>query len=310
MTPETLKQFESMHYRRTLLEALAQLTCQLSGASEGLVAVQQLVRPSQQFSAALRERLIKEIHFYEPQDEHVLQQKMAALNATIEKACGLFFRIAKLDDNAFIRNFQNSEDQKEKFRLLQEKLSNFQKQTQHYLAMRIVLQERGAQLESIKLVINQELLNQDFLAEELEGLRSREKAHKKRFRQEVGSMLSDTELLMTVVKGNDDVLQILTQNAEQLRSALTILDSGGDVQLLPDLIENICCDILPEGFVDNSEPLPESVAEAKKSIQEEKSVDSDNKNKKRKANNFFARINIWISTSWNVTWEETKYYRR
>lgn len=308
MTPETLKQFESMHYRRTLLEALAQLSCQLGGASEGLAAVQQLVRPSQQFSAALRERLVKEIHFYEPQDERVLQEKMTALNAGIEKACSLFFRIAKLNDDAFIRNFQGSAEQKEKFKLLQEKLNSFQKQTQHYLAMRIVLQERGTQLESVRLIINQELLNQDFLAEELEGLRSREKVHKKRFRNEVNSMLSDTELLITVAKGNDDVLQILTQNAEQLRYALTILDTGGDMQLLPDLVENICCDILPEGFVDHSEPLLEPVTETK-------NMDSDEKfvviaNKKLKANNFFTRINIWISTSWNVTWAETKYYRR
>jgi len=312
MTPETLKQFESIHYRRALLEALAQLLCQLNGASEGLAAVQQLVRPSQHFSAALRERLLKEIHFYEPQDDRVLQEKMTALNVSIEKACALFFRISKFNDDVFIRNFQGGDEQKEKFKLLQEKLNNFQKQTQHYLAMRVVLQERGTQLESVRLVFNKELLSQDYLAEELDGLRAREKTHKKRFRNEVCGMLSDTELLITVAKNNHEVLQILTKNAEQLRAVLTIIDAGGNVQLLPSLVEDICCDILPSGFIESKElnPKVEVEVEQKKTDVEDKQSNVIHESHQRKANNLFVRIGIWTSTSWNVSWAETKYYRR
>jgi len=195
---------------------------------------------------------------------------------------------------------------------LQEKLNNFQKQTQHYLAMRVVLQERGTQLESVRLVFNKELLSQDYLAEELDGLRAREKTHKKRFRNEVCGMLSDTELLITVAKNNHEVLQILTKNAEQLRAVLTIIDAGGNVQLLPSLVEDICCDILPSGFIESKElnPKVEVEVEQKKTDVEDKRSNVIHESHQRKANNLFVRIGIWTSTSWNVSWAETKYYRR
>lgn len=301
MTSDILKQFQSLHYRRTLLEALAQLSCQLNGVGDGLAAVQQIIRPSQQFSPALRERLFREIGFYSTQDEQKLRANLLTLNSNLEKACALFLRIAKLDDTAFIRNFQSNHEQREKFKLLQKQLGSFQQQAQHYLAIRVVLQDRGHQLESVKLALAQGVLDQERLALELGEVRSREKLHKKRFRTELGSMLADTQLLISVAQNNGEVLAVLSENAQQLRAAIAILDAGGDIQLIPELIETIHCELLPETIFEKESPAPVQVtAEPQADVTEVP----------LKANNLFTRMNIWVSTSWNVTWAETKYYRR
>lgn len=339
MSSNTLQKFQSLHYRRTLLEALAQLSCQLHSASEGLAAVQQIVRPSQHYTPALRERLANEINFYSTQDEQKLRETLVVLNGNLEKASTLFLRIAKLDDNAFIQNFQADEEHREKFRLLQNKVNGFQKQTQHYLAIRIVLQDRGNQLEIIKLTLEQGVLDQELLAEELDRVRTREKLHKKRFRNEVSGMLTDTELLITVAKNNKEVFTVLMLNAEHLQSVLDILDSGGDIQLIPDVIESINCDLLPDSVYEHMEPIVEpdtddqqattpavfvqtastqkasaKKAPAKKSVEKslvkESAAPVDVPTQTAKANNFFVRLRLWMSTSWNVTWAETKYYRR
>lgn len=324
MTSNVLQKFQSLHYRRTLLEALAQLNCQLHSASEGLATVQQIVRPSTQYSSALRERLAPEIQFYETQDEQKLRGILDALNSNLEKASLLFLRIAKLDDNAFIQNFQADEAHREKFKLLQQKVNHFQKQTHHYLAIRIVLQDRGNQLDIVKLSLPQGVLDQELLAEELEQVRAKEKLQKRRFRNEVQMMLTDTELLGSVAKNNKEVFSVLLQNAERLHSILDILESGGDIHTIPDVIERIHCDLLPEGGYENIEPLPEM-----NSIDQKKSLtkNSDHKISEKspaaqshptntipqphtKANSFLARVKLWMSTSWKVTWAETKYYRK
>lgn len=308
MTPDILKQFESLHYRRTLLEALAQLSCQLHGASEGLAAVQQIVRPSQQFSLALRERLTREIAFYSAQTEAGLRENLQMLNTGLEKACTLFLRIAQLNDHAFIQNFQANNEQREKFRLLQQKLNRFQQQAQHYLAIRIVLQDTGYQLDSVRFSLPQGALNQELLAQELDELRTREKLHKKRFRTEVSSMLSDTQLLMSVAQNNAEVLALLSCNAQHLSSVLQVLDAGGNIQLIPEVIEAIQCDLLPDVvFEKNTSALqPNPQDQPVESL----CASADRVTQSHKANNVFIRIKIWVSTSWNVTWAETKYYRR
>jgi hypothetical protein len=294
------------------------------------------VRPSQHYTPVLRERLANEINFYSTQDEQKLRETLAVLNGNLEKAATLFLRIAKLDDNAFIQNFQANEDHREKFRLLQSKINGFQKQTQHYLAISIVLQDRGNQLEIVKLSLAEGVLDQELLAEELDRVRTREKLHKKRFRNEVNGMLTDTELLITVAKNNKEVFTVLMLNAEHLQSVLDILDGGGDIQLIPDVIESIQCDLLPESIYENIGPVVESNIDAQQAPAQQKgdqkcekkgekkgekktaekspvqksAAPVDDPIQKPKANNFFVRIELWMSTSWSVTWAETKYYRR
>lgn len=310
MATDILKQFESLHYRRTLLESLAQLSCQLHGASEGLAAVQHIMRPSQQFAASLRERLHNEVAFYHARPEAELRTTLLQLNAQLDKACSLFLRIARLDDETFINNFQASEEQRQKFKLLQQKLNSFQQQTQHYLAIRMVLHDRGLQLDAVKLTPAQGVLDQESLAQELDGLRAREKVQRKRFTQEVSSLLADTELLMTVARNNSEVLASLSQNAQQLRSALVVLQSGGDVQLLPGLVEDIVCDILPEGFV--PDPIPDQAPATQQNQPLASSLSpttpSSPVKPTQRPNGLFTRMRIWFSTDWDISWKETKYY--
>jgi F0F1-type ATP synthase delta subunit len=62
------------------------------------------------------------------------------------------------------------------------------------------------------------------------------------------NMLNDVNLLTTIAQGNEEVQQMLAQNAEQLRSALAALDRGTNIQWLRELVETIDYDNLPDNM--------------------------------------------------------------
>ncbi len=308
MQPDSVAQFDSMLQRRTLLEALAQLTCNLNSADAGLSAVQNIIRPSQHFSDQLRQSLKVEISVYQPQETTPLQQKLAQLNELVEKNYSLLLRVVKIDDAAFLKHFQASDNDREAFQKLQAKLIQFKKQAHHSLAIRIILQDRGVQLERSKLA-----LDQDFLAEKLKELRSREKTTRQRLQVTVLEMLSDNEQLLQIASGNAAVKLILTQNNENLYATLALLESGNNIESLPTLIEEIHYETLPE-------QLNIATLSPKKIIPKKNNVTLDPAKKTNaqrplasentSTNNLLARIIIWISTPYDVSWADTKHYRR
>lgn len=332
MNPDVINRCESIRNRRTLLEALAQLLCQLQGASDGMSAIQNIILPSQVFSAAQRQKLATEINVYQRAATDELQARLAAFDQGLTKACQLFFRIAKLDDDAFIKRFQGGEEERKRFRVLQHQLTLFQQQANECLALRLVLQDRGVQLARCRLSLGQTPLSQELLANELQQLRQREKSHRLRLQQELRSMIGDTELLLKVAANNSQVGRALTVNLGKLELALALLEQNGVVAQLPELIEEIECDLLPEGFhtggsftaeTGRSSPPPVNVQSAVSAtpIQSDSSAASEPaganlpateapaNNPPLKANSFWVRLKIWTATSWNVSWADTKYFK-
>lgn len=305
MQPDTVAQLDSMLQRRNLVEALAQLICNLNGATAGLSAVQNIIRPSQHFSEPLRQSLNVETSVYFPQETLALQQKLVTLNEAIEKNYALLLRVVKIDDAAFLKHFQACETDREAFQKLQAKLIQFKKQAHHSLAIRIVLQDRGVQIERSKLT-----LDQDFLAEKLSELRGREKVARQRFHATVIEMLSDNEQLLQIASNNPAVKQILTQNSESLRATLGLLQSGNNIESLPTLIEEIQYDTLPEQLKVNS-VSSEKVIPKKNNlpIKEKASPIATKAIDKTVTNNLITRVIIWFSTSHEVSWTDTKHYR-
>jgi hypothetical protein len=305
MQPDTVAQLDSMLQRRNLVEALAQLTCNLNGANAGLSAVQNIIRPSQHFSEPLRHSLHVEVSVYFPQETLALQQKLSQLNEAIEKNYSLLMRVVKIDDAAFLKHFQACENDREAFQKLQAKLIQFKKQAHHSLAIRIVLQDRGVQIERSKLT-----LDQDFLAEKLAELRGREKVARQHFHATVIEMLKDNEQLMEIASNNPAVKLVLTQNSENLRATLGLLQSGNNIESLPTLIEEIHYDTLPDQLKVNSSTTEKITPKANTSIKKVKAAPIASKAPdKTVTNNFIARIIIWFSTSHEITWADTKHYR-
>lgn len=234
MALNTLNQLESIHQRRVLLQALSQLICNLSGAGNGLSTVQQIIRPSQKFSATVRSAVTAEIAFYLKQDTEVSQQKLKQLDHLLEKNYSVLLNIAHLDDDKFLKHFRADDASTGTFQKLQASIGLFQKQAKHNLAIRIVLQDNGVQIERSKLTLNQELI-----ATDLANISNREKQRRTQLKTEVRSMLSDIEILMTVTQNNPAVHLQLVENHNTLEDILEVLTAGGSPQGLPQLIENI-----------------------------------------------------------------------
>ena len=234
MALNTLNQLESIHQRRVLLQALSQLICNLSGANNGLSTVQHIIRPSQKFSASVRSAVAAEIAFYLKQDAEVSKQKLKQLDHLLEKNYSVLLSIVHLDDDKFLKHFRADEASTGTFQKLQASMALFQKQAKHNLAIRIVLQDNGVQIERSKLTLNQELI-----ATELATISNREKQRRTQLKTEVRNMLNDIELLMTVTQNNPAIHLQLTENHNTLENILEVLAAGGSPEGLPHLIENI-----------------------------------------------------------------------
>lgn len=300
--------FESLKCRRRLLEALAQLLSQLKHTSNGLAAARNLARPSQQFDTSLIESLTQEIDHYATADSQLLIGKLEELELVLEKASGVLYRVIQLDDARFLDAYQATDKEREQFRQLQDKISLFTRQVQHSLAIRIVLKRRGVQLERSKLALDQETL-----ADELERIRAREQNQRRQLRNHIMEMLSDNDQLMAISGGNARVQSELAQTSERLRAALALLNSGGSISALPELVEQIEYHSLPDGFSGlelPEESAPVSQEEEGGSAGAQKVVETSPPEANSTPNNFLARLSIWVSTSWDVSWGDTKYYRR
>jgi|GEM_PF-6243962 len=312
MAVNSAETFESLKCRRRLLEALAQLLCQLKETGNGLAAARNLVRPSQQFDGALIESLTQEIDQYESGDTQLLLHRLDELERVLEKASTVLYRVIRLDDARFLHDYQATDKDRERFSQLQAKLSLFTRQVQHSLAIRIVLKRRGVQLERSKLALEQEAL-----ADELKLIRARERRQQRRLRNHILEMLSDNDQLLRISGRNDQVQSVLAKNIERLRAALALLDSGGSVNELPELVEQIEYAVLPDGFA--KQVLPEQPAAVLQTDREAPAVGESATGEPdvmvaadavAKPHSLWARLGIWVSTSWDVSWADTKYYRR
>jgi hypothetical protein len=131
---------------------------------------------------------------------------------------------------------------------------------------------------------------------------------------ELQVMLNDLELLISVSRNHDEVQCLLKQNSDHLRSALAKPDTLENLQGLPKLVENIHCELLPEGFVNQKvfTQNRDSVVIRKKleKLTEELPRFLGNEQKFQKTNNFFVRIYLWFSSTGNSSWSATKHCQR
>ncbi len=323
MNPVVVQKCESIRSRRTLMEGLAQLLCQLQLAGEGMSAVQSIILPSQTFPLALQQNLVAEISQFHALPTEALQARLTTYGQNLAKACVVFFHIAKLDDQAFIQRFQGGAEQRKKFRALQHQLNLFQQQANECLALRLVLQGRGVQLERYRLTIGDKPLSQELLADEIQQLRTREHLHRQKLQQEIREMIADTKLLLGIAQGNSAVGQALRLNLGKLELALVLLEEHGVLAQLPELIENMEYDLLPEGFPsstagpDVSETPPPAVETDTPQLTDKPPVVTSGvepppvvlRESGQKANSLWRRLHIWLGTSWSVSWADTKFYK-
>ena len=279
--------------KRQALEQLISFARQISVAGDSMEALQFAARPSQRPDKGKLSFLLEMTAHLQAVDTATLQTRLAQIDKLLIAEVELFLHIATLNEDDFMElPHQNpTEDFHEQIESVQKRLQSFKRKAQTNVALRLVLHERGVQLQALKLPIAQ-----DALAQQVTVLRQKENFCRKKIIQDIRLLLADTAHILHNHQYPQQMVDKLWETHDNLQQALAHLESGKSIESLSFNIEaHLEIDALP--IAPDALPLPaveETPTEASKQLQE------------AGKNGFFARIDRWLNTPFDVSWNETK----
>jgi len=227
-------QLTSHRKRRQALEQLISFARQITSAGDSMEALQYVTRPSQTGDRKRFSFLSEMAHHLEAQTTDLLKERLSQTDKLLIAETELFLHLAALSEEEFFARHQGAEAEEiqHSIQMLEKRLQAFRRKAQTNVAIRLVLDERGAQLKALHLPISQEQLSVEVLE-----LRQKEQKCRDKIIREVNSLVTETNHLLSQPLYPESVVQAMQQNRARLQEALLHLQAGKSLEDLPFHIE-------------------------------------------------------------------------
>lgn len=225
-----------------------------------------------------------------------LKQNLASLETAIKSKLDSILKIAEMDDDALIAS-----DPIATHKLL----NNYRKLAQTAVALRVLLHARGEATDATELHVPTEQIRA-----KLTVVSQKERAYRKVIKTEMGSMITETERLLTNPGISDSMREFLTASNDDLQHNLDHLDSGKSITSMPVAVEMI---EMSENEITTLDTAP-STAKANETPKVQKQTlftpmdtpQPQPATQQTKNKGFFRRIWEWATTPDDVSWKKTR----
>jgi len=311
------EQLNAHRKKRYALEQLFLFARQLVVAGESMGAIQCAARPSQTLGAQQTQQLESRIANYDAINTERLKQELRDTDQLLSSELGDILKIAEISEQDFNAHFKtdSADTVNATLKRLYLRLQTFKARAQNNLAIRSVLHQRGMPVAAIKLPVSQELL-----ADQVKGLRQKEKYYRGKIQAAVQSILTDTNAILQAGHYPSAINDKMAETQQQLQQTLDHLDKGGRLDQLPFTIELDLSDsdyalhtlAQPDQIQQQEQEQEQEPAEltananndtpppASDTAIEEQNIATDGKP------GFFYLLRRWLSTPSSVTWQDIK----
>lgn len=292
----------SIRHKRALLDLLISFTRHVHQLAGSFDALKEISKPSQRPNKKYLRVLLDAMESYEADETHHLQEQLRSIDQRIQQRLQGMIALSMMREADFLKLFEAQNDSKTTFTDIHDELKSFEDLLQQNLAIRYVLDKRGAMTKSCRLPISQEDIRGH-----ADRLKKEEAACKKRVESKIKSLIEDTERLLATPEIPADLQQQLENICSNLTQKLESLTSTDNMEKAIAALQDFDLDA----------PFHEQMEKAKggskkkssssdKTTHNEEEKTSSQKTDGKKAEKVtgikaFVR---WLNTPWNVSYEE------
>ena len=311
-------ELKHLNQKRRALDKLIAFTKQISQLSKSIELAREIVKPSQQPSRKLFPILKQLMEHTKAIKSENLVISLNKIDDDIRRELHEILELSDISEEQFTERLAKykAKDVKTAYEHLIEEVNDFKRKTQTDVAIRYELTQRGMPVQSGALEIDQEALNTKAVS-----LKKQESQCKEKIQSSIQVLIEDTQNILNNTTYPDDLKNKIAEIQGELKDNLNALNTETDFEKIPvfvasyELFSNSSDSTTPD-----PDPTPESSGENKTSannslntthstneIWSPEELDSVEKAPlSRTQPNLFQLIKIWLTSPWQVTWQEIK----
>lgn len=221
-----------------------------------------------------------------------LQQDLAAVDRLVRADFDKILAVALDNEVHFPSNMTPSDQgRSHENEVIHRLLDDFRRRAQTAVCLRVILRERGISTAPLTLPVAEEIIQQQIVT-----LEQKESRYKTKIRNEVSALQRDVDALLSKPTLPDPVKRELQETRAGLQLDMEHIDAGKDLDNLPFPIESVesatpssieigrPSDIQNAAIPNVPDPAAEAAVEKKRG--------------------FFATLQLWLNTPWQVSWKK------
>jgi cell division septation protein DedD len=301
----------SIRRKRALLERLIAFTRQVHRLAGSFDILKEMVKPSQRTNKKYLQALYAAMQEYEAVETNALQEDLRAVDQRIQQRLQGIIALSMRREADFLKLFEARSDSEAPYTRIDGELKAFEDLVQQNLAMRYVLDQRGAIKKSCRLPISQEDVRVH-----ADRLKKEEAACKKRIEQKIQELIQDTETLLANAELPDDLKSSMKTVRANLNRKLDALqtDNMDDAIKALEHFDLDACDEQRDTPSESPQKQQKSKEKNKREAKAEAKHATANKptantTRTPKAEEKVTGIKAfvrWLNTPWGVSYEDIK----
>lgn len=276
--------------KRDALKKLIQITQAVGRLNMGLQATLLLGKPSSQISKraiAAYETLSEKTRML-PAEQ--LKMRSARLDEMAHKTLGRILEIAAFDDNQLEQSLHVQQGKnEEQTQSLDEFLTQFRRNAQTAIAIRVLLRERGVFTPAVTWPFPEKEIKSRITL-----LKKKENTQRSKIKENIKTMQMDVQNILYNSNMPEELKNIAQRAQTDLGKNLNHLESGKSLDEMPITVE-----VIELSAVEDCEDIPQEYHPP--------AMDSGKTNKLQPIKNahlgFVDKLKIWIDTPWSTSWK-------
>lgn len=293
--PSLDEELISIRHKRALLDRLITFTRHVHQLAGSFDVLKEMTKPSQRPSKRYLKVLLDAMQRYEDEETYLLQEQLKEIDQRIQQRLQGMIALSMMREADFLKLLEAKGDNNANYTRIHSELKSFEDLLQQNLAIRYVLDKRGAMIKSCRLPISQEDIRGH-----AERLKKEEAACKKRVEDKITSLIQDTEHVLARPDLPPELKNQLQNVRDNLSQKLVSLTKTESMETAIAALEEFDLDA----------PIHEKIEQAKKGNKKRKGLSIANstktnteQKKPEKVTGIKAFVR-WLNTPWHVSYEE------
>lgn len=313
-----IKRMQNLAAKRETLEGMIGIAQGLTRLEKAFQDVVIASRPSQRIPEKIKQYIAALNAKVRNLEDEPLVNRMDQIDQRLIKGVKKVLTMAEIENEEAIKTLPSSSSPKDFRRLFYA----FKTSTQTTVALRAIAQGRGIPVEPIKLPLKQE----DIYVK-IERLKSKENHSREIITSGLKEFIADAEAIAYNERFPENMRDTAKEASLQMRENLELIETGKPFDELPNPFESITVDASDDSelYAEHDQQVSSSIDRENtknESPKEAASITASEKDKKpidttlnsrpgfkttSTPNNLWQRFNIWLNSSWKVSWTDTKY---
>jgi len=285
---------EIIRQKRTALQKLVKLTRMLNQLHQGLQSVILMGKSVAQIPQKVIDKFITLTESLKEKPTEIIQNTLTSTDVKIQSDIKRVLEISQksnelLEQEMGATGTKLADAIKDDYH---DFVNGFKKKSQASITLRIALKTRKALVNAFNLPVPEA-----FIKNQIISLNVKEERCRELIKQDMNSLQTDVNLMLTNVNCSDEVKQVLEKIKTELKDNADYFNSGKSIDGMPIIYESI--------ELSGSPQVVEEIEEIITPHKEESVIEAPVETERKKLG-FFRHLANWLTAPWGQSWKDTE----